>query len=230
MLQYKNNIMEIGLDEAGRGPLLGRVYAGAVIWPNNTEYEYIMDSKKLTSKKRQIAMKYITDNIQYWGVGYADEKEIDKINILNATKLAMDRAIENLLQKTNNTPVVHNLIIDGSGWDNKFKNYKVESIVKGDNLYYSIAAASIIAKVVRDEEILRIGNKLDFQIGSGYPSDPITIIAVKKMITSEYPHDELRWSWATTKNAWMKYHNKAIPIRDEINHLSWKKSFRNEIE
>ena len=82
-----------------------------------------------------------------------------------------------------------------------------------DQMNLAVGAASIIAKVVRDEEILRIGNKLDFQIGSGYPSDPVTIIAVQKMISSEYPHDELRWSWATTKNAWIKHHNKAIPIR-----------------
>ena len=192
MLQYKNNIMEIGLDEAGRGPLLGRVYAGAVIWPNNTEYEYIMDSKKLTSKKRQIAMKYITDNIQYWGVGYADEKEIDKINILNATKLAMDRAIENLLQKTNNTPVVHNLIIDGSGWDNKFKNYKVESIVKGDNLYYSIAAASIIAKEHHDNHIkelvasdITLNEKYSLSSNMGYPTKK-HIDGIKKYGSSIY--------------------------------------------
>jgi ribonuclease HII len=192
MLQYKNNIMEIGLDEAGRGPLLGRVYAGAVIWPNNTEYEYIMDSKKLTSKKRQIAMKYITDNVQYWGVGYADEKEIDKINILNATKLAMDRAIENLLQKTNNTPVVHNLIIDGSGWDNKFKNYKVESIVKGDNLYYSIAAASIIAKEHHDNHIkelvasdITLNEKYSLSSNMGYPTKK-HIDGIKKYGSSIY--------------------------------------------
>ena len=192
MLQYKNNIMEIGLDEAGRGPLLGRVYAGAVIWPNNTEYEYIMDSKKLTSKKRQIAMKYITDNVQYWGVGYADEKEIDKINILNATKLAMDRAIENLLHKTNNTPVVHNLIIDGSGWDNKFKNYKVESIVKGDNLYYSIAAASIIAKEHHDNHIkelvasdITLNEKYSLSSNMGYPTKK-HIDGIKKYGSSIY--------------------------------------------
>ena len=184
--------MEIGLDEAGRGPLLGRVYAGAVIWPNNTEYEYIMDSKKLTSKKRQIAMKYITDNVQYWGVGYADEKEIDKINILNATKLAMDRAIENLLQKTNNTPVVHNLIIDGSGWDNKFKNYKVESIVKGDNLYYSIAAASIIAKEHHDNHIkelvasdITLNEKYSLSSNMGYPTKK-HIDGIKKYGSSIY--------------------------------------------
>ncbi len=75
MLQYKNIITEIGLDEAGRGPLIGRVYAGAVIWPDKYS-DLIMDSKKLTPKKRNIALQWIYENVKYWGVGYADEKEI----------------------------------------------------------------------------------------------------------------------------------------------------------
>ena len=101
MQKFKNYINEIGLDEAGRGPLIGRVYAGAVIWDNDKEFELINDSKKLTPKKRALALDWIKKNIKYWGVGYADEKEIDKINILNATKLAMDRAIEDLITKGN---------------------------------------------------------------------------------------------------------------------------------
>ena len=99
MLQYKCDIMEIGIDEAGRGPLIGRVYAGAVIWPHELVSPLINDSKKLTPKKRMIALEWIKDNIPLWGVGYADEKEIDSINILNATKLAMDRAILDLKSK-----------------------------------------------------------------------------------------------------------------------------------
>jgi ribonuclease HII len=87
----------------------------------------------------------------YWGVGYADEKEIDKLNILNATKLAMDRAIEDIKNKLNKD--ITHLLIDGTGWEKKFKNYQVESIVKGDSKYYSIAAASIIAKEYHDMHI-----------------------------------------------------------------------------
>ena len=177
MLQFKNNIMEIGLDEAGRGPLIGRVYAGAAIWPENISCDMIRDSKKLTPKKRAFALNWIKDNIKYWGVGYADEKEIDKINILNATTLAMERAIENLKSKISNDIVITNLIIDGTGWEKKFKNYTVESIVKGDNLYYSIAAASIIAKESHDahiRELISLDPSLDtkYSLSSnmGYPT------------------------------------------------------------
>ena len=176
MNKFKNNINEIGLDEAGRGPLIGRVYAGAVIWDNDKDFELINDSKKLTPKKRCIALKWIKENIKYWGVGYADEKEIDKINILNATKLAMDRAIEDLKTKGYNYNITH-LLIDGTGWENKFKNYKVESIIKGDSLYYSIAAASIIAKEYHDmhiQELIKNDPELDvkYSLSSnmGYPT------------------------------------------------------------
>jgi ribonuclease HII len=177
MQKYKNNINEIGIDEAGRGPLIGRVYAGAVIWDNDKEFDLIKDSKKLTPKKRAIALDWIKNNIKYWGVGYADEKEIDKINILNATKLAMDRAIEDLTKKGYNNNIFH-LLIDGTGWEKKFdKKYVIESIVKGDSLYYSIAAASIIAKEHHDAHIKELViNNPDFDTkysllsNMGYPT------------------------------------------------------------
>jgi ribonuclease HII len=176
MQKYKNDINEIGIDEAGRGPLIGRVYAGAVIWDNDKEFELINDSKKLTPKKRQIALKWIKENIKYWGVGYADEKEIDKINILNATKLAMDRAIQDLTTKCYNNTITH-LLIDGTGWEKKFKNYEVDSIVKGDSLYYSIAAASIIAKEYHDMHIHEmisndptLDDKYSLSSNMGYPT------------------------------------------------------------
>lgn len=181
MQKYKNNINEIGIDEAGRGPLIGRVYAGAVIWDNDKEFELIKDSKKLTPKKRAVALDWIKTNIKYWGVGYADEKEIDKINILNATKLAMDRAIEDLLTKGYNNDThfnISHLLIDGTGWEKKFdKKYVIESIVKGDSLYYSIAAASIIAKEYHDAHIKELViNNPDFDTkysllsNMGYPT------------------------------------------------------------
>jgi ribonuclease HII len=150
---YNINQIEIGLDEAGRGPLLGNVYAGAVIWPNDVDPPegLIIDSKKLSSKKRKIALDWIKNNIEYYSVGFATNQEIDKINILEATKLAMERAINEL-------PKTEYLIIDGTGWEKKFNNYKVKSIVKGDSKYYSIAAASIIAKEYHDEHILNLCN------------------------------------------------------------------------
>lgn len=151
---YLNDKLEIGIDEAGRGPLIGRVYAGAVIWGKDTPINSIInDSKKLTPKKRGIALEWIKLNVQAWGVGYAESFEIDKINILEATKLAMDRAIENLINKFNLNEQSITLIIDGTGWEKKFKNYNINSIIKGDCKYLSIAAASIIAKEYHDDYI-----------------------------------------------------------------------------
>lgn len=165
---------EIGLDEAGRGPLIGRVYAGAVIWDATKENSVITDSKKLSPKKRAEALKWIQSNVKAWGVGYAEPSEIDSINILNATKLAMDRAIEDLKTKINlNNPI--NLIIDGIGWEKKFSNYNVKSIIQGDANYLSIAAASIIAKEYHDAYIKELcslnpelNQKYDLENNMGY--------------------------------------------------------------
>jgi ribonuclease HII len=145
---------EIGIDEAGRGPLIGRVYAGAVIWGESTDNnKLIMDSKKLTPKKRKIALEWIYKNVKAWGVGWADHNEIDNINILEATKLAMERAIDDLKNKYNYDKTKILLLIDGTGWEKKFSNYNIKSIIKGDSTYLSIAAASIIAKEHHDAHI-----------------------------------------------------------------------------
>lgn len=160
MEKYFFNQNEIGLDEAGRGPLIGNVYAGAVIWDPELKPPdgLITDSKKLSEKKRKLALEWIKQNIKYYGVGFATNEEIDKINILEATKLAMDRAIDNLKTKAVQQDLNH-LIIDGTGWEKKFTNYNVKSIVKGDSKYYSIAAASILAKEYHDEHILELCSK-----------------------------------------------------------------------
>jgi ribonuclease HII len=192
MQKYKNDINEIGLDEAGRGPLIGRVYAGAVIWDQTLDIpDFIKDSKKLTSKKRAVALDWIKNNIKYWGVGYADEKEIDKINILNATTLAMNRAIDDLTTKGYNNPIQY-LLIDGVGWEKKFKNYNVESVVKGDSLYLSIAAASIIAKEHHDMHIMELisndptlDDKYSLSSNMGYPTVK-HFDGIKKYGCSEY--------------------------------------------
>lgn len=149
-----NADLEIGVDEAGRGPLIGRVYAGAVIWGSNTkDYELITDSKKLSAKKRAKALEWIYKNVKAWGVGWAEPAEIDQINILEATKKAMDRAIENLKGKINLDGQEITFLIDGTGWEKKFTGQKVKSIIKGDATYLSIAAASIIAKEHHDKYI-----------------------------------------------------------------------------
>lgn len=160
MEKYFFNQNEIGLDEAGRGPLIGNVYAGAVIWdPKLIPPEgLITDSKKISAKKRKLALEWIKKNVKYYGVGFATNEEIDKINILEATKLAMDRAIDNLKSKAGQLHI-NDLIIDGTGWEKKFTNYNVKSIVKGDSKYYSIASASILAKEYHDEHILDLCSK-----------------------------------------------------------------------
>lgn len=168
---------EIGLDEAGRGPLFGRVYAGAVIWNNNITNINIIDSKKISKKKREENIDWIKSNVIAWGVGYSEPNEIDEINILNATTLAMNRAIENLKQNFILDLSNYSLIIDGIGWNKKFINYNVNSIIKGDNKYYSIAAASILAKVYHDkyiEDICKLNpdldNKYNLLKNMGYPT------------------------------------------------------------
>jgi ribonuclease HII len=148
----KTSLYDIGIDEAGRGPLFGRVYVAAVIWDG--ENIMINDSKKLSKKKRKIAFEYLKNlNIKY-GIGWAGADEIDENNILQATKIALLRAIENLNIDLKN----YTLLIDGSGWEKQLSDYNVKSIIKGDSKYYSIAAASIIAKEYHDEYIKNICN------------------------------------------------------------------------
>lgn len=141
-----NNIIA-GVDEAGRGPLAGPVVAAAVILPKNHSIEGLIDSKKLTAKKREKLYKEIT-NICDYGIGIVSHRTIDKINVLQATFKAMRVAILNLKQKPDNT------LIDGYGLpDQVIKN---EGVIGGDNLIECISAASIIAKVTRDELMLKI--------------------------------------------------------------------------
>ena len=149
---YSNKI-EVGIDEAGRGPLMGRVYVGAVIWNDDKHSDLIKDSKKLSRKNRKLAREWIEENVIDWSVGWAEIEEIDEVNILNATRLAVIRAIEEL----NYEPEF--IIIDGKYWKPFYFNNKQmfhKSIVKGDNKYYSIAAASILAKEYHDDYIKQI--------------------------------------------------------------------------
>uniref|UniRef100_A0A6C0KWF9 Ribonuclease HII n=1 Tax=viral metagenome TaxID=1070528 RepID=A0A6C0KWF9_9ZZZZ len=159
MLLLPNDIIEIGVDEVGRGTLFGPVVAAAVILApisdaNSGEYEKIMDSKKISEKKREKIATFIHKEALAVGIGMASAAEIDEINILQATYLAMHRALDNIAANTANTNIVYDLIrVDG----NKFKPYKdkkYECVVQGDAKYLSIAAASIVAKVYRDNFIL----------------------------------------------------------------------------
>ena len=140
-----------GVDEVGRGSLIGPVYAAAVILNNSIEKKLLKDSKSLSRSKREILSKYIKKN-SVWSIGKASIKEIEKINILNASLLAMKRAIKKLKKK----PSL--VLIDGNKLP-KIKNYKLRSIIKGDQKIPSISAASIIAKVARDKMITNLGKR-----------------------------------------------------------------------
>ena len=140
-----------GVDEVGRGSLVGPVYAAAVILKKNLDKKKLKDSKKLTKKNREILEKYIKKN-SYWSIGSASLKEIEKLNILNASLLAMKRAIKKLKKK----PI--EVLIDGNKIP-KIKNYKLKYIIKGDEKIPEISAASIIAKVSRDRLITKMSKK-----------------------------------------------------------------------
>ena len=151
---FKYNKNEIGIDEAGRGPFFGPVCAGAVIWGDSPDCKIINDSKKLSKKKRRDAYQWIINNIKNYGVGSCSSEEIDKYGILEATKIAMDRAIANIPDKSLIEDTT--LLIDGIGWEKKeFKGglFKIESVVKGDAKYKNIAAASILAKEEHDKMV-----------------------------------------------------------------------------
>ena len=152
-----------GVDEAGRGPLAGPVCAAAVILPANLEIPGLTDSKKLTDKKRRELYPVIMEQAIAYGIGFASEREIDEINILQATFLAMQRAIDQLAVKPDLA------LIDG----NRQKDFGVpaKTVVKGDSLSASIAAASILAKVARDNLMLEQAEtypQYKFDVHKGY--------------------------------------------------------------
>ena len=161
---YYEGLIEAGCDEAGRGCLAGSVYAAAVILPSDYQNELLNDSKKLTAKKRYALREEIERDAIAWAVGIVTPEEIDKINILNASFLAMHRALDQLQVRP------EAVIVDG----NRFKPYQdlpSTTIVKGDGKYLSIAAASILAKTYRDDYMLSLAEEYpqyDWQSNMGY--------------------------------------------------------------
>ena len=161
---YSDTVTYIcGVDEAGRGPLAGPVCAAAVILPRDLEIPGLTDSKKLTDKKRRELFPIIKEQAIAYGIGFASEREIDEINILQATFLAMQRAIDQLEGKADLA------LIDG----NRQKDFglPVVTVVKGDSLSASIAAASVLAKVTRDDLMLEMAEtypEYGFEIHKGY--------------------------------------------------------------
>lgn len=164
--QYTDNRIEAGCDEAGRGCLAGPVCAAAVILPKGYENAMLNDSKKLTAKQRSNLRQTIEQEALAWAVAFVDNNEIDEINILNASFLAMNKAIEMLSIR----PEL--LLIDG----NRFKtntDIEFKCIVKGDGLYESIAAASVLAKWYRDAYMIKLHEEYpcyDWKSNKGYPA------------------------------------------------------------
>lgn len=163
---YEQGRVEAGCDEAGRGCLAGSVYAAAVILPPDYHNERLNDSKKLTARQRYALRQDIERDAVAWAVGVVTPQEIDQINILNASILAMHRALDQLQVRP------EAIIVDG----NRFKPYRDlphTTIVKGDGKYLSIAAASILAKTYRDDEMVRLAQQYpdyDWQHNMGYPT------------------------------------------------------------
>lgn len=158
--------IECGCDEAGRGCLAGPVVAAAVILPPDFSHPLLNDSKKLSDKQRRLLRPIIEQNAIAYCVGFVSNEEIDKINILQASFLAMNRAIEGLKQK----PEL--LLIDGNRFNNN-TDIAFQCIVKGDSLYQSIAAASILAKTYRDDYMLNLHKefpKYHWDKNMGYPT------------------------------------------------------------
>ena len=160
------DLIEAGCDEAGRGCLAGAVYAAAVILPKDFKNELLNDSKQLTEKQRYALREVIEKEALAWAVGVVGPEEIDEINILNASFLAMHRAIDQLALRP------EHLLIDG----NRFKKYQQlphTTVVKGDGKYLSIAAASILAKTYRDDYMLKLHEEYpqyDWNHNKGYPT------------------------------------------------------------
>ena len=163
---YQKNIIEAGCDEAGRGCLAGAVFAAAVILPKGYKNKKLNDSKLINEKVRYELRKEIEEKAIAWAVGQVDPKEIDDINILNASFLAMHRAIDQLEIKP------EGLLIDG----NRFNAYPAIPhicIIKGDSKFASIAAASILAKTYRDDYMKKLAEKFpdyDWINNKGYPT------------------------------------------------------------
>ena len=165
-LKYKTNCIEAGCDEAGRGCLAGPVFAAAVILPDDFSNEWLNDSKQLSEKQRDRLRAVIEQEALAWAVASVDNHEIDQINILNASILAMHRALDQLTIRP------EHIIVDG----NRFKPYSQTPhlcIVKGDGKYMSIAAASILAKTHRDEYMEKLHRQFphyNWQKNKGYPT------------------------------------------------------------
>lgn len=163
---FQEGIIEAGCDEAGRGCLAGPVVAAAVILPEDFSHPFLNDSKKLSEKKRKELRPIIEQEALTFGVAFVDEKEIDELNILNASFTAMHRAIDQLNIKP------ESLLIDGNRF-NPYKDITHHCMIKGDGRFMSIAAASVLAKTYRDDFMEQIHEEYpiyEWNKNKGYPT------------------------------------------------------------
>ncbi len=163
---FQKDEIEAGCDEAGRGCLAGPVFAAAVILPKDFKHPLLNDSKKLTEKQRDLLRPIIEQEAITWAVGSYSPKEIDEVNILNASFLSMHRAIDQL------TTTPTSLLIDGNRF-NAYKDIAHHCIIKGDGKYLSIAAASVLAKTYRDDLMKKLAltyPEYGWQQNKGYPT------------------------------------------------------------
>jgi ribonuclease HII len=173
--------IEAGCDEVGRGCLAGPVFASAVIFPQNFRCEALNDSKQLSKKQRDALRPLIEKEALTWAIGIVFPDEIDQINILNASFLAMHRALDQL------TIQPQHLLIDGNRF-NPYKKISYTTIIKGDGKYLAIAAASVLAKTHRDEYMIRLHKEFpdyDWENNKGYPTEKHRR-AIRKFGTTPY--------------------------------------------
>lgn len=181
-LKFSDNIFEAGCDEAGRGCLAGPVVAGAVILPLDFKSDILTDSKKLSEKKRYMLRDIIIKEAVSWGLGIVSNEEIDKINILNASFLAMHRAVDELSIKP------EFLLIDGNRFT-AYEGIEHKCIIKGDSKYMNIAAASIIAKTYRDDIMLMFDKDYpvyNWKKNKGYPTKEHRLVISNSGISSHH--------------------------------------------
>ena len=181
-LKFSEYGLEAGLDEVGRGCLAGPVVAAAVILPQNFAHQEITDSKKLTSKKREVLSEIIQEKALYYSIEEISPQKIDEVNILQASFLAMHQCIDDL------KIIPEFLLIDGNRFK-KYPNIPHECIIKGDGKYLNIAAASILAKVYRDHLMKELDAKhpeYDWKNNKGYPTQKHKEAIVKYGITEHH--------------------------------------------
>lgn len=176
LIHYSKDLIEAGLDEAGRGCLAGPVVAAAVILPKDFYSDVLNDSKKINEKQRDYLRDIVKEAAIAWAVGVVDESVIDEINILNSSFLAMHRALDQFSMQ----PDI--LLIDGNRFK-KYKDIRHECIVKGDGKILSIAAASILAKTYRDELMMQLDREFplyNWKQNKGYPTEAHRAVIAKE--------------------------------------------------